>query len=151
MYMSPPQTIAPPADHKTVNPFVIVPKAAEFIDFVTDVFDGRESTAFRVPDRDGSLIHAEVVVGDSSILIAECKTGLAVHALATLGVRPRQPGSARPCRRTSRHRHHACLCLLPRIQPRSFPRSVEQPVVALRTRHSGLARAQLRSEQDRLA
>lgn len=73
MCMSPPQTITPPADHNTVNPFVIVPKAAEFIDFVTEVFDGRESTTFRVPDRDGSLIHAEVVVGDSSILIADRK------------------------------------------------------------------------------
>lgn len=62
-----------PADHNTVNPFVIVPKAAEFIDFVTEVFDGRESTAFRIPDRDGLLIHAEVVLGDSSILICDRK------------------------------------------------------------------------------
>ncbi len=71
--MSEPQTITPPAGHHTVNPFVIVPGAAEFIDFVTEVFGGRESTAFRVPDRDGSLIHAEVVVGDSSILICDRK------------------------------------------------------------------------------
>lgn len=73
MCMSTLHTITPPADHNTVNPFVIVPKAAEFIDFVTEVFDGRESTAFRVPDRDGLLIHAEVVVGDSSILICDRK------------------------------------------------------------------------------
>ena len=66
-------TAAPPADHNTVNPFVIVSGAAEFIDFVTAVFDGRESTAFRTPDRDGLLIHAEVVVGDSSILICDRK------------------------------------------------------------------------------
>lgn len=63
----------PPADHNTVNPFVIVQKAGEFIKFVTEVFDGRESTAFRIPDRDGLLIHAEVVVGDSSILICDRK------------------------------------------------------------------------------
>ncbi len=65
--------MVPPADHNTVNPFVIVPKAAEFIDFVTEVFDGRESTAFRIPDLDGLLIHAEVVIGDSSILICDRK------------------------------------------------------------------------------
>jgi PhnB protein len=67
------QTVTPPADHNTVNPFVIVSKATEFIDFVTQVFDGRESTAFRIPDRDGLLIHAEVVIGDSSILICDRK------------------------------------------------------------------------------
>jgi uncharacterized glyoxalase superfamily protein PhnB len=71
--MSALQAVTPPADHNTVNPFVIVPRAAEFIDFVTEVFDGREATAFRIPDRDGLLIHAEVVVGDSSILIADRK------------------------------------------------------------------------------
>lgn len=73
MCMSDGQTTTPPADHNTVNPFVIVPKAAEFIDFVTEVFDGRESTAFRIPDRDGLLIHAEVIIGDSSILICDRK------------------------------------------------------------------------------
>lgn len=73
MCMSDGQIAAPPADHNTVNPFVIVSKAAEFIDFVTQVFDGRESTAFRIPDRDGLLIHAEVVIGDSSILICDRK------------------------------------------------------------------------------
>lgn len=73
MCMSDGQTMTPPADHNTVNPFVIVPKAAEFIDFVTEVFDGRESTAFRIPDRDGLLIHAEVVIGDSSVLICDRK------------------------------------------------------------------------------
>jgi len=78
MSMSPPQSISTPADHNTVNPFVIVPKAVEFIDFVMEVFEGREATAFRVPDKDGSLIHAEVVVGDSSILISQAVLDRAV-------------------------------------------------------------------------
>ncbi|MDP5228279.1 MULTISPECIES: VOC family protein [Arthrobacter] len=68
------QIPAIPAAHNTVNPFVIVSDAAGFIDFVTEVFDGRESPGLRIPDRDGSLIHAEVVIGDSSVLISDRKS-----------------------------------------------------------------------------
>lgn len=62
-----------PAVHHTVNPFVIVPGAAAFIDFVTAVFGATEVTAVRTPDRDGTLIHAEVVLGDSTLMLADRK------------------------------------------------------------------------------
>lgn len=67
--MTPP----PPAGHNTVNPFAIVPDAAGFIRFVESVFGGRESAGVRTPDRDGSVIHAEVAVGDATIMLCDRK------------------------------------------------------------------------------
>lgn len=58
-----------------MNPFVIVRGAADFIAFATDVFGARETTAVRTPDRDGTLIHAEVVLGDATIMLADAKPG----------------------------------------------------------------------------
>ncbi len=62
-----------PAHNHTVNTFIVVDGAADFIDFLVDVFDGQEHAAVRTPDRDGTLIHAEVVVGDSTIMIGDRK------------------------------------------------------------------------------
>lgn len=62
-----------PKNHHTVIGFIIVPGAAEFIDFLKYVFDGKESQEMRIPDRDGSLIHAEVTIGDATILVADRK------------------------------------------------------------------------------
>ena len=73
MYMLDSRHPVPPADHNTVNAFVIVTRAGAFIDFVTEVFEGREATSVRTPDRDGLLIHAEVIIGGSSILICDRK------------------------------------------------------------------------------
>ncbi len=63
------------AGHNTINPFAIVPDAASFIRFVEAVFGGRESTDVRTPDRDGSIIHAEIVVGDATIMLCDRKPG----------------------------------------------------------------------------
>lgn len=60
--------------YNQVNPFVIVKGGAiKFIDFVEKVFDGKENKRVRTPDRDGTLIHAEVQIGDSMILLADSK------------------------------------------------------------------------------
>lgn len=65
-------TKLPPAHH-TINSFIVVRGAIEFIGFLEYVFDGKENTAIRTPDRDGSLIHAEVTIGDSAIMTADRK------------------------------------------------------------------------------
>ena len=63
-----------PAGHNTVNMFVIVKDSAgKFIKFVEDVFGGMERTAVRTPDRDGTLIHSEIQIGDATIMIADSK------------------------------------------------------------------------------
>ena len=60
--------------YNTVNPFVIIKGGAtRYIEFVEKVFDAHENKVVRTPDRDGSLIHAEVQVGDSMILLADSK------------------------------------------------------------------------------
>lgn len=62
-----------PTGHNTINPFAIVPDSVSFIHFVETVFDGREAAHVRTPDRDGSIIHAEVMVGDATIMLCDRK------------------------------------------------------------------------------
>jgi len=60
--------------HNSVNSFVLVKESARaFIAFLEDVFGAEERTDVRTPDRDGSLIHAEVAMGDATIMIADSK------------------------------------------------------------------------------
>lgn len=60
--------------YNTVNPFILIKGGADqFIDFVVFVFDGVENRSNRTPDRDGSLIHAEIQVGNAMLLIADSK------------------------------------------------------------------------------
>jgi PhnB protein len=60
--------------YNKVNPFVIIKGGAiKFIDFVEKVFDAEENKLIRTPDRDGALIHAEIQIGDSMILLADSK------------------------------------------------------------------------------
>ena len=60
--------------YNDVNPFVIIKGGAiNFIEFVEKVFDASENKQIRTPDRDGKLIHAEVQIGDSMILLADSK------------------------------------------------------------------------------
>jgi uncharacterized glyoxalase superfamily protein PhnB len=60
--------------YNKVNPFVIIKGGAiNFIDFAEKVFDAVENNYVRTPDRDGTLIHAEIQIGDSMILLADSK------------------------------------------------------------------------------
>jgi PhnB protein len=58
----------PPGFH-TITPYIIVPRASEFIDFLKRAFAATER--LRVPMPDGLLMHAEVAVGDSMIELAD--------------------------------------------------------------------------------
>jgi|WetSurMetagenome_2_1015567.scaffolds.fasta_scaffold226495_2 uncharacterized glyoxalase superfamily protein PhnB len=63
-----------PQGYNAVNMFVIVKdNAGDFIKFVEEVFDGKERSYVRTPDKDGKLIHAEIQIGDSSILVSDSK------------------------------------------------------------------------------
>jgi uncharacterized glyoxalase superfamily protein PhnB len=60
--------------YNKVNPFVIIKGGAtKFIEFAEKVFDAEENKYVRTPDRDGTLIHAEIQIGDSMILLADSK------------------------------------------------------------------------------
>ena len=53
----------------TLTPYVIVDGAARFLEFVKQVFGAEEK--LRVPKPDGSIMHAEVRIGDSMIEMAD--------------------------------------------------------------------------------
>lgn len=61
----------------SLNPFVVVPDASGFIEFVTAVLGGTEVAEARTATPDGLLIHAEVSLGDSLILLSDPQPGWA--------------------------------------------------------------------------
>lgn len=58
-----------------LNPFVIVDDAGGFLEFVTAVFDAPETLEARTPMPDGSLIHAEVRLGNADLMVADRREG----------------------------------------------------------------------------
>lgn len=65
-----------PPGYGSVNPFVAVSGAGgadAFIRFLSDVFDARETLAAHTVDADGLLIHAEVRIGDSTVMLCDSK------------------------------------------------------------------------------
>jgi uncharacterized glyoxalase superfamily protein PhnB len=65
-----------PPGYGSVNPFVAVRGpggAAAFIGFLEAVFGGRETLAAHTVDADDLLIHAEVRVGGSTVLLCDAK------------------------------------------------------------------------------
>jgi len=53
----------------TVTPHLVCAGAAEAIDFYTRAFGARE--IFRLPGPDGRLMHAHIVIGDSSVFLVD--------------------------------------------------------------------------------
>ncbi|OQX20350.1 MAG: glyoxalase [Desulfobulbaceae bacterium A2] len=65
------QTI--PAGYHTVTPYLTIAGAAELIEFLKQAFQAREKERFMRPD--GCIGHAEVIIGDSVIMLGEPKGG----------------------------------------------------------------------------
>ena len=68
---TPKQTAVMAGRYGTIAPYMILPRAPEFIDFLKKAFDGIER--FRVPREQGSdaIMHAEVTIGNSVIELAD--------------------------------------------------------------------------------
>lgn len=65
-----------PSGYGSLNPFVAVQGsggAPAFISFVEEVFEGKERLAAHTVDADDLLIHAEIVVGDSTLMCCDAK------------------------------------------------------------------------------
>src|ERR1700710_333646 len=65
-----------PPGYGTVNPFVAVHGAggaAAFIRFLSDVFGGRETPAAAPVGAGGLLLHAEVRIGNSTVMLCDAK------------------------------------------------------------------------------
>ena len=59
----------PEGINNDVMPYLVVRGAAELIDFLVSAFEGREQ--LRAPRPDGSVLHAEVLIGDSMVELAD--------------------------------------------------------------------------------
>ena len=58
-----------PEGYTTVTPYLTIRGAAKAIDFYKQAFGAKE--LFRMPGPDGKIVHAEILVGDSHIMIAD--------------------------------------------------------------------------------
>ena len=58
-----------PDGYHSVTPFLIVPGAAKLLDFLQQAFEAQE--LHRMPRPDGTIMHAEVRIGDSLVMMGE--------------------------------------------------------------------------------
>lgn len=64
---------AAPEGYATVNPFIITQHAEQLTRFIIEVFEGKERPEARTIDDDGLLLQGEVVVGTTTLMLAERK------------------------------------------------------------------------------
>src|ERR1700733_14731681 len=62
-----------PEGYHTVSPYIVIPGVAKLIDFAKQVFGAPEVHVSRRPD--GTVMHAEVKIGDSIIMMGEAASG----------------------------------------------------------------------------
>ncbi|MDO5677063.1 MAG: VOC family protein [Propionibacteriaceae bacterium] len=62
-----------PTGYAKINPFIICDDADGAMRFISEVFDAVEHVEARTMDPDGLLVHAELRVGDGSILFCDRK------------------------------------------------------------------------------
>jgi len=58
-----------PQGYRSVTPYFVVENAQKFVDFITRAFDAKQQTRFDMPD--GSIAHAEFLIGDSRIMVGQ--------------------------------------------------------------------------------
>lgn len=58
-----------PAGYNSVSPYFIVAGAEKFIELMKSIFDAKVLRSFEMPD--GSIMHAEVSIDDSVIMLGE--------------------------------------------------------------------------------
>ena len=58
-----------PDTYRRVTPCLVVQEAAKAIDFYADVFGATER--MRIPGPDGTIAHAEIVIGDSVLIVED--------------------------------------------------------------------------------
>lgn len=67
-------SIPRPEGHHSITAGCIVHKSAEVLKFLQDAFDGAVVDRYDMPD--GSIMHAEVMVGDSVVMLGEPMGGM---------------------------------------------------------------------------
>lgn len=56
-----------PEGYHTVTPYIVTPEAADLIEFIKSAFGATER--LRSTQEDGSIMHAEVEIGDSVVMV----------------------------------------------------------------------------------
>lgn len=72
-----------PDGYHVVTPYLVVKGAADAIEFYTRAFGAHER--FRMPAPDGSLMHAEIQIGDSAVMLSDENPQMGSTAPPTLG------------------------------------------------------------------
>jgi len=72
-----------PKGYRTVTPYLVVKGAAEAIAFYVEAFGAKEKVRMAMPD--GSVMHAEIQVGDSMVMLSEENPGWGTKSPQTLG------------------------------------------------------------------
>jgi PhnB protein len=62
-----------PEGYATVNPFIITDDAGGLIEFLKQVLGATERPEARTVDGDGLLLHAELEIGDTTVMLADRK------------------------------------------------------------------------------
>jgi hypothetical protein len=60
-----------PFGYHSVNPYIVVRDASAFITFLIEAFDGKDQSRELSPD--GVIEHADVLIGDSLVMISESR------------------------------------------------------------------------------
>jgi PhnB protein len=60
-----------PEGYHSVTPYLVVREVPKLLDFLKRAFDAQE--VMRMPAPDGSIMHAEVRIGDSAIMMGEAR------------------------------------------------------------------------------
>jgi PhnB protein len=81
------QTAKPiPEGYRTLTPYLVLSDAAAAIEFYTRAFGARE--LFRMPGPGGRVMHAELEIGDSRLMLSEENPGMGSKSAKTLGGTP---------------------------------------------------------------
>ena len=65
-------TVSPvPEGFHTITPFLLIEKLPQFLDFLAEAFDSEEVERATLPD--GTVMHAEVRIGDSRIMMGTAR------------------------------------------------------------------------------
>jgi PhnB protein len=70
-----------PDGFHSVTPFLTVPGVAKLLDFLKQAFEAQE--LHRMPRPDGTIMHAEVRIGDSLVMMGVYKRALQAGATST--------------------------------------------------------------------
>ena len=73
-----PNTYAPPG-YSTVSPYLVAKNAATLMNLVRDIFDAEEAS--RPEGDDGTLMHGELRIGDSLVMIGEASVQEPLRAM----------------------------------------------------------------------